>query len=112
VDQLEGVTPHPLLGFVAQNPLDRRAHVAEGAASVAYHCREIKAEFAQLKAVEGFPEYGFVDGLEPKKYATAYKKGTLPDYERQRALMKPAARIDQALCNIAAPENLHHKRRY
>jgi hypothetical protein len=65
VDQLEGVTPHPLLGFVAQNPLDRRAHVAEGAASVVYDCREIEAEFAQLKAVEGFPEYGFVDGLEP-----------------------------------------------
>jgi hypothetical protein len=44
----------------------------------------LRLEFPQREAVESFQEYGSMDGLEPEKYATVYKKGTLPDYERQQ----------------------------
>jgi len=57
----------------------------------------LRLEFPQREAVESFREYGFMDSLEPQKYATAYKKGTLPEYERQQLYpsYRAAALLDQ-----------------
>jgi hypothetical protein len=51
----------------------------------------LRLEFPQREAVESFREYAFMDSLEPEKYATAYKKGTLPEYERQQ--LYPSYRV-------------------